>query len=593
MGTPHGTFAKSSHRRPIELQTAIVDIDRGHKHSSLIVMAELALAVNIIEVMKLTYRVAHFIYGSIEAAKTEDAEKAQIASNFRLEFLFLASFKRYLEKNHNSIAYDKALDELWLLEIEQVISHMKQDFSEYEIFVEKDGSETLEPSTSSLPLLSRQNGQKLDAASDDKSFPMNQKWRDGHRRVYKKAKWALFDRQQLENIVEKFRKRNKTLRKILQFAMAGILQQTAQHGQGLKSLQKDQDAVALGLTTWAEIKQIKDQPERIDKDFSLSNCTVDTTDEAFIIRPGTLFTTAHTNSNFSRDKLSKESVLVEYKTYDAAAEGLSNSDKQGLEERIDRRVKQLAGLLSTAGSNSLGTLPFKGFFKEADKSRYAFIFSMPDSTTEAKPDSLHQMIENPVLGRLWTLSDRFSLAGNLARIMGTFHMFEWVLKGFRSDSVVFCTDMSSSKPQLSKPFVAGFEYIRPVSGSTVGQPLDMSEKTTLYCHPDLQDGLNIEFGKIHDLYSLGVVLLEIGLWTSARQIVQQARPLRPSRAGDIREEYIRKAKSKLPLRMGRSFADVVVACLDSRHKHQAIRPEFLNVFDDSIVQKLSAKQLLE
>ncbi|KAL9017409.1 MAG: hypothetical protein Q9185_005287 [Variospora sp. 1 TL-2023] len=564
-------------------------------------MAELALAMNIIEAIKLTYHVARFIYKSIESAKAEDAEKARIAADFRRELLFFASFKRYLEKAHMSIAYDKSLDELWLLEIDQVIGRMKQDFSEYERFVQQDASEALEASTLSLPLPSKSTTQrscsasKLDAAPDDTSFSVNQRLRDGHRRVYKKAKWALFDRQHLENVVEKFRKRNKTLRKILQFAMAGILQQFAQHGQGLKSLQKDEDAVALGLTTWAEIKQIKDQPERIDVDFSMSDCTVDTTDEACsVIRLGTLSTTAQRSSIFSRDKLSKESVLVEYKTYPAAPEGLSSSDYRELEGRIDRRVNQLAGLLSTAGSNSLGTLPFKGFFKEAEKSRYAFIFSMPDSTTEAKPDSLHQMIESPLLGRLWTLSGRFSLAGDLARIMGTFHMFEWVLKGFQSDSVVFCTEIQSNKPQLHKPYLAGFEYIRPVSGSTVGQPFDMSEEVALYCHPDLQDEPSVEFGKIHDLYSLGVVLLEIGLWTTARQIVQQARPPRPSKGADIREEYIRKAKSKLPLRMGRSFANAVVACLESRHKHQAIRPDvFLNVFDEEIVQKLSAKQLLK
>lgn len=460
---------------------------------------------------------------------------------------------------------------------------MKQDFSEYDELARRHKSTSLESSSSSL-----------DVSSDERSFSMSQRWKDGQRRVYRKTKWALFDRQHLQNILEKFRKRNKALRKVLQFAMAGILQQIAQHGQGVKSLQEDEDARALGLTTWAEIKQIKDQPERIDRDFSIENCTVETTDDASVVRLGILKTKTPRTTEFSKNKIMKEDVLVEYKTYPATPQGLDSSDVRDRDAQLDKRVNQLASLLSTAGSNSLGTLPFRGFVKEAQNLRYAFLFDMPNGAGTGNPESLHQMIESPILGRLWSLSDRFALAVDLAKVMGTFHMFEWVLKGFQSNSVVFCNEVSTNKPQLSKPYLAGFEYIRPADGSTVGQPLDMSEKMTLYCHPDLQEEPNLEFGKIHDLYSLGVVLLEIGLWVTARQLLQQARLPRPPAPRIIREEYVKKANSKLPLRMGRSYTEVVIACLQSRHKHQAFRPDdFLNVFDEEIVQKLSAKRLLD
>ncbi|KAL8705746.1 MAG: hypothetical protein Q9225_008009 [Loekoesia sp. 1 TL-2023] len=562
-------------------------------------MAELALAVNIIEVVKLTYHVAEFVYKTIKSANSEDAEQGKIASEFGRELLFLASFERYLEKTHGAIAYDKKLDELWLSDIEQIVSHMKQDFSEYDELARRDKSTSLESSSSSLSLLARSNEcrnsheSKFDINADERLFSMSQRWKDGQRKVYRKTKWALFDRQHLHNILEKFRKRNKALRKVLQFAMAGILQQIAQHGQSVKSLQEDDDARALGLTTWAEIKQIKDQPERIERDFSIENCTVDTIDDASVVRLGILKITTPRTTEFSKNKITKEDVLVEYKTYPATPQGLGSSDMRDRDAHLNERVNQLASLLSTAGSNSLGTLPFRGFVKEAQNLRYAFLFDMPNGTTKGNLESLHQMIESPILGRLWSLSDRFALAVDLAKIMGTFHMFEWVLKGFQSNSVVFCNELSTNKPQLSKPYLAGFEYIRPVDGSTVGQPLEISEKTTLYCHPDLQEEPNLEFGKIHDLYSLGVVLLEIGLWVTARQLLQQARLPRPSAPRIIQEEYVKKANSKLPLRMGRSYTEVVIACLESRHKHQAFRPDdFLNVFDEEIVQKLSAKRLL-
>lgn len=75
-------------------------------------MAELALAVNIIEAVKVTYQVAKSVYKAIESAKNEDAEQKQIASDFGRELLFLASFERYLEKTHGAIAYDTTLDEV-------------------------------------------------------------------------------------------------------------------------------------------------------------------------------------------------------------------------------------------------------------------------------------------------------------------------------------------------------------------------------------------------------------------------------------------------------------------------------------------------
>ncbi|KAL8725254.1 MAG: hypothetical protein Q9181_006479 [Wetmoreana brouardii] len=553
---------------------------------------QLSLAVNIIDVVKHTYHVAQFVYKALRSAQTEDVERQKIASDLGRELNFLASFQRYFEKAQGAVAYDQKLDQ-----IEQVVRHLKQDFSDYEKLARKDAPNLPNSSATPLPLLlrpSEENQPGKPKPPIDKSSSMTQKLKDGQIRVYTATRWALFDRQRLQKVVEKFTKRNKTLKEILQFAMAGMLQQFAQHDPGLKDLQQDQDAATLGLTTWAEIKQIRDQPEDIDKSFSIDNCTIKATGDASGLRLSHIYIKLNKTNALGENKLTKEAVLAEYKTYPLTPQGLSGFEVADFEARTEQHVDQLAKLLSTAGSNSLGTLPFRGYVKEDKKNRYALLFNIPEAMTEANPDSLHEMIEGPALGRLWSLSVRFEVALKLAKIMGTFHMFEWVFKGLQSRSIVFCVSAVTNIPQLSKPYLAGFEYIRPVSGSTVGQPLAMSEEDALYCHPDLQEEPDIAFGKIHDLYSLGVVLLEIGLWTTASQLIHQLRPPRPSKLSQIRDEYIKKAKSKLPLRMGISYTEVVVACLESKYKHEAIRPDvFLKVFDEEIVQNLSAKRLLE
>ena len=75
-------------------------------------MAELALVINIIETVKLTYRVAHYVHETIQSAKNEDTEQQQISSDYKIELLFFGSFRRFFEKAQGVIAYDQALDEV-------------------------------------------------------------------------------------------------------------------------------------------------------------------------------------------------------------------------------------------------------------------------------------------------------------------------------------------------------------------------------------------------------------------------------------------------------------------------------------------------
>lgn len=79
----------------------------------------------------------------------------------------------------------------------------------------------------------------------------------------------------------------------------------------------------------------------------------------------------------------------------------------------------------------------------------------------------------------------------------------------------------------------------------------------------------------HDIYSLGVCLLEVGLWTSFVQY-KGSRPLlgpglpigeflcdRDGRrsAEQIKQTLLEIAESRLPVLMGKIYANVVVSCL--------------------------------
>src|ERR1700742_2371886 len=84
-------------------------------------------------------------------------------------------------------------------------------------------------------------------------------------------------------------------------------------------------------------------------------------------------------------------------------------------------------------------------------------------------------------------------------------------KNIRPETILI---FASDSLRLEYPFLVGFEKFRPASGHTyrVG---DTRRERYLRRHPKRQ-GISVEedFKMQHDIYSLGVCLLEIGKWTS-------------------------------------------------------------------------------
>lgn len=68
-------------------------------------------------------------------------------------------------------------------------------------------------------------------------------------------------------------------------------------------------------------------------------------------------------------------------------------------------------------------------------------------------------------------------------------------------------------PLRAIPYITGFEFSRPTLGATEVM-VDFDIERNLYRHPDRQGSPMANFSKIHNLYALGVVLLEIGMWES-------------------------------------------------------------------------------
>ena len=162
----------------------------------------------------------------------------------------------------------------------------------------------------------------------------------------------------------------------------------------------------------------------------------------------------------------------------------------------------------------------------------------------------------------------------------------------RSASIVFFK-FTSSMPDPSKPYLVGFEYARPLTGETYHE-VDMDVSKNIYRHPDRQNAPKEDFSMTHDIYALGVVLLEIGLWKAAVDIYKEDNggiEPRNSRIEEARKSFLKAAREQLPRYMGPAYARAVEICLSDELAEMEEMTNFGSIFLDSVVRNLEAERL--
>ncbi|KAL9622241.1 MAG: hypothetical protein Q9160_003424 [Pyrenula sp. 1 TL-2023] len=256
----------------------------------------------------------------------------------------------------------------------------------------------------------------------------------------------------------------------------------------------------------------------------------------------------------------------------------SNSDLAS----VKTHVRDMARLLSKVDPWIFGLLSCHGVIEETDQQagivQFQFVFDIPQELME--PRSLRDMI---LESAPHSLDQRFRLAKQLARSVMFVHTSGFVHKNIRPETIVVFRHQDST---LNHTFLLGFERFRPVAAHTSLQG-DSRWETNLYRHPRRQ-GICPEDHYImqHDIYSLGICLLEVGLWQSFVRFdgasVEPALELSSvpidTRKDPVKEAYDIKrtlasiASSRLPNLMGTRYTKLVMSCLN------CLDPEETNIF---------------
>lgn len=171
---------------------------------------------------------------------------------------------------------------------------------------------------------------------------------------------------------------------------------------------------------------------------------------------------------------------------------------------------------------------------------------------------------------------RFEIAQSLARSILYLHIAGWLHKGIRSSHILFCSEKRfSDTEQLDLPYLVGFDYtfIPPYDAGDRKMQIGIRERQ-LYRHPDLHGDPTTTYDaslgdndpsstKNHDIYSYGVILVELGLLKSAARIWSEHCREKCNGSGEFQGYLITELLPTVRSTMGSIYADVALYCLRS------------------------------
>ena len=209
-----------------------------------------------------------------------------------------------------------------------------------------------------------------------------------------------------------------------------------------------------------------------------------------------------------------------------------------------------------------------GYFYDEKRRRFGLVFEKPPRAKHQAPVTLYDLF-NRTGGKndtMPSLTDRIAVMRTLSEAVERLHSVNWLHKDLRSANILFFKDAQSGKTDLESLLISGFHYFRPTARDHMTERPSDDLKADLYRHPFAQRQSNRSgFKKSHDIYSLGVLLLEIASWKPLDRLLNiNLRKIRPETALRIREtllgnpQWLRKVK----FLSGNTVEHVIRICIE-------------------------------
>ncbi|KAL8717253.1 MAG: hypothetical protein Q9225_005485 [Loekoesia sp. 1 TL-2023] len=230
------------------------------------------------------------------------------------------------------------------------------------------------------------------------------------------------------------------------------------------------------------------------------------------------------------------------------------------------RIGAVLELLRTASrsDNEMSLLYPIGLFHEPRHHNFKMAFNIPGLKEAGENNmpqikTLRQYIEANEKHRP-ALEDQFLLARRLAATLSRLHKVKWVHTNISAFSIIFSLPSSHRTAQgIPPPYLVGFNYSHPDNPDSWSKMPQHRIAVTDYCHPEyLKQRGRVRYQSRFDWYSLGLVLLEIGLWRTLGSMTRGKQALPPEQ---FLEHILLEYVTQLDFYMGKGYRKVVEKCL--------------------------------
>lgn len=271
-----------------------------------------------------------------------------------------------------------------------------------------------------------------------------------------------------------------------------------------------------------------------------------------------------------------------------------NLTAQSSEERITR-INALAELLHQSPKpKDFRVLDCLGFIDSSDsgdsvdpsdKQGFDFLYQFPHTVAGGSrlvPKSLADLFKDGLTEP--ALEEKINFGKALVSSIHQLHAADWLHRNISPASVVFfVADTETPQVRWAEPYLVNFRHCRP-DGSIWTTDGPTPEKD--YQHPEyLGDGdslLPTRFQKRYDYYSIGIILLEVGLWQPLIKKLQA----RGGTPAELRNILTQKHVPELRRIMGQRYRKAVQECLQGVNLREAFAAHKITAFFEHVIEPL-------
>ncbi|PMD38712.1 hypothetical protein L207DRAFT_597323 [Hyaloscypha variabilis F] len=238
-------------------------------------------------------------------------------------------------------------------------------------------------------------------------------------------------------------------------------------------------------------------------------------------------------------------------------------------EYLNSIARYSAEILAAADPCTMHVLCCEGYVHRPDIRQFQTILNFPPGL--GSPRTLRDLLSDSDPATEPSLTVRVQLCKQIATAALYIHTASLVHKSIQPKAILLLRKLDSDGPLPREPS-------KPVKAAPLGIPFLTG--FDIYSHPTRQGQPTNKYTMAHDIYSVGVILLEIGLWRSfvvwngfnnfmidenvlkgGNAMLRRMKERQPRAGEEFKKLLEGVAAQELPNVMGERFCEVVLKCL--------------------------------